>query len=67
MNESPSKLTYQGRYASGTTAVVRDSIINGINEDKTKKKDRPIKVLNFCWSYSGRYGALSYSNNPEET
>ena len=38
---------HQGLYPSGTTAIVGDSIINGLIEERINKKDRPIKVINF--------------------
>ena len=47
MNESISKLEYQGLYPSGTTVIVADWIIDGIIEERLNKKDRPVKVRNF--------------------
>lgn len=45
--KSISKLKYQGLHPSRTTAVVRDSIINDVIEDRISKKDRPINERNF--------------------
>ena len=47
MNESSSKLKHQSLYPSGTTAIVGDSIINGVIEERINKKDRSITVRNF--------------------
>ena len=47
INESLSKQKHQGLYPSGTTVIVGDSIINGVIEERIKKKDRPVKVRNF--------------------
>ena len=47
MNESSSKLKHQGLYPNGTTAIVGDSIINGVIEKRINKKDGPVKVRNF--------------------
>ena len=47
MNKSSSKLKHQGLYPSGTTAIVGDSIINPVIEEKINKKDRLVKVRNF--------------------
>ena len=47
MNKSSSKLQHQGLYPSGTTAIVGDSIINPVIEEKINKKDRLVKVRNF--------------------
>ena len=44
---SISKLKHQGLYPNGTTVIVGDSIINGVIEERIKKKDRPVKVRNF--------------------
>ena len=48
MNKSNSKLNYQGFYPNGTNAIVEDSIINGMIEERINKKDRPVKVRNFA-------------------
>ena len=40
MNESLSKLKHQGLYSSGATVIVGDSIISGVIEERTNKKDR---------------------------
>ena len=47
MNEPLLKLKHQGLYPSGTTAIVRDSIINSVIEERINKKDRPVKVHSF--------------------
>ena len=47
MNESLSKIKYQGLYPSRTTVIVGDSIINGVNEERINKKNRPVKVRIF--------------------
>ena len=47
MKESILKLKHQGLYPSGITAIVADSIINGVIEERKNEKDRPVKVRNF--------------------
>ena len=47
MNKSISKQKQQGLYPTEKTVIVEDSIINGVTEERTNKKDRPVKVRNF--------------------
>ena len=47
MKELLSKQKHQGLSPSRTIVIVADSIINGVIEEKIKKKDKPVKVHNF--------------------
>ena len=47
MNEPSSKLRHQGLFPSGTTAIVGDSIINGVTEERTTRKIGLLKYAIF--------------------
>ena len=47
MKELLSKQKHPGLSPSRTIVIVADSIINGVIEEKIKKKDKPVKVHNF--------------------
>ena len=47
MNASLSKLKHHGLYPSGITAIVGDSMINSVIEERINKKDRAVTVRNF--------------------